>query len=1104
MKMYSKRLFSALLAIIMVVSIMPNGIFKASATTAAPQNTYSTGDIYTFGSYPQTKVTDTALITALNTKSLQSDNTVTYDGSKYLRVYLTTANDYTNGYEIDTAYWFKFEPIQWRVLSYTNGELFVMSDKIFACKSYNQVNTDITWETCTMRSWLNNDFYNTAFDSTERAKIKISTVINENNPLNGTAGGNNTNDKLFLLSYTEAMTPAYSFSSNTTRVAQGTDFAKSQGLYVDWESCYWWLRSPGSDPGSAGVVGADGDVYTAGGSVHGTVFGVRPAFKINLIYSTGDSFAFGSYPQTKVTDTALITALDAQILQADSTVTYDGSKYKRVFFSQYTAYNGGGTSTDPNQTYQDDNNYFINTIYWFKFEPIQWRVLSNTNGELFVMADKILATKPYNQDDTDITWETCTMRAWLNNDFYDIAFTAKEQSKIETSTVINGNNPSYGTVGGNNTNDKLFLLSYNEAINPAYGFSSLIFSDTTRVAQGTDFAKSQGLYVNGENSTWWLRTPGYYQYFTCFVSTVGWVEVGGTGINRPIDGARPVFKINLESDIFSSKVGSNSRIDYVNNFIYGLAPGITSLVDYAEPVPGYNLEYVTTVNGFGTGTVVNVTLNGAIVESYTIVIFGDVNGDGIVDSIDAGTMVDYENYMVTWDPAVDAAFIKAGDLNGDGSIDSIDAGIAVDAENYLMFINQSTGIGAVIEPIEGSVFISGIPKYGNTLTADTTNITPAGVTLTYTWKRSGTIVGTDKTYEITTADIGKSITVTVTGVGAYSGGIRSLAVTPAKADVSAPLAPTLSIKTPNTVTLNAIIGQEYKIEGGEWQSNAVFTGLSSNTVYNFYTRVSETDTHYASGVSTALSVTTYEKDISGTVTIIGTAKYGEMLTADTSNIYPSVSTLSYQWKRGGVNIGNESTYTIAVEDIGQPITVTVTGTGVYEGSITCIEVIPSKADVSTPIAPSLKSKTFDSVTLNAVVGQEYKVNSGPWQTSGVFTGLNINTTYNFYTRISETATHNASASSTALSVTTNKAVISGTVTIFGNPKVGQTLSADISGVIPSGATVSYKWKAGTVQIGTNSTYTVLDADIGESITVTVTGIGDYMGSLTSPSVLVVD
>jgi uncharacterized protein (DUF2141 family) len=130
--------------------------------------------------------------------------------------------------------------------------------------------------------------------------------------------------------------------------------------------------------------------------------------------------------------------------------------------------------------------------------------------------------------------------------------------------------------------------------------------------------------------------------------------------------------------------------------IYGLTAGLTSLQGYIDVPSGYAVTYEANQNGFGTGTVVNVEKDDVKVNSFTVIIFGDVNGDGNIDSIDAGKLVDYENYVLHWDPAADAAYLKAGDLNGDGNVDSIDAGIAVDAQNYFAAIDQSTGLAGPV------------------------------------------------------------------------------------------------------------------------------------------------------------------------------------------------------------------------------------------------------------------------------------------------------------------------------------------------------------------------------------------------------------------------
>jgi len=352
MKKISKRIFSAILAMVMLVSMLPNSVFKASATAAVAQSEYITGDIINFGTYPQTKVTDTSLIASLNAQPLQGDSTTTYCGSTYKRVYFTQYTPYDtsyvpsasssyqddNGYYINTVYWFKFEPIQWRVLSNTNGELFVMAEKILDSKAYNQMNTNVTWETCSMRSWLNNDFYNTAFSSTEKSEINTSTVVNADNPWNGTEGGNNTNDKLYLLSYADTVYTAYGFSSyyntcDAARQAQGTDFSKSSGLYVlnsnpYWGNSHWWLRTPGSTQYSACGVDFDGSVYDYYYYVNSPCVGVRPALKLNLSsgISTSINVSFDSYTQA-IGSTLLIGAdfSSSTLAFNSSTVSYEFS-----------------------------------------------------------------------------------------------------------------------------------------------------------------------------------------------------------------------------------------------------------------------------------------------------------------------------------------------------------------------------------------------------------------------------------------------------------------------------------------------------------------------------------------------------------------------------------------------------------------------------------------------------------------------------------------------------------------------------------------------------------------------------------------------------------
>ena len=193
--------------------------------------------------------------------------------------------------------------------------------------------------------------------------------------------------------------------------------------------------------------------------------------------------------------------------------------------------------------------------------------------------------------------------------------------------------------------------------------------------------------------------PGY--------SFIGWASSAG-GLPLFADGdtvmnltagqgdAVTLYAVWKLDAVLSAGQGTSTVVDNAAGLIYGLEPGITGErfeSDFVNVIGDARLVITQNACGFGTGTTVDLVDNttGNTIASYTILIFGDVNGDGTVDSLDAGVMVDVENYLVDWDnPAFDI-FRQAGDLNGDGEVDSIDAGLMVDVENYMLAINQVTG-----------------------------------------------------------------------------------------------------------------------------------------------------------------------------------------------------------------------------------------------------------------------------------------------------------------------------------------------------------------------------------------------------------------------------
>ena len=187
-------------------------------------------------------------------------------------------------------------------------------------------------------------------------------------------------------------------------------------------------------------------------------------------------------------------------------------------------------------------------------EPIKWRVLSVDGNDAFLLADQNLDAKPYNEEDTDVTWATCTLRTWLNGTFLNTAFTSAEQTAIKNTTVVNEDNPYYGTEGGVNTIDKVYLLSIAEASNTAYGFNGEFRTESeTREAKSTAYAKWQG--------PWWLRSPGgssegasAVNFGTGYGPNAGYCVFVAYGL------VRPVLHLNLSSSTlwrYAGKVTAN-------------------------------------------------------------------------------------------------------------------------------------------------------------------------------------------------------------------------------------------------------------------------------------------------------------------------------------------------------------------------------------------------------------------------------------------------------------------------------------------------------------------------------------------------------------------
>lgn len=183
-------------------------------------------------------------------------------------------------YEQDNNRYNGKEEIEWIVLAVDGDKALILSKYALDCQWYNSTYTNTTWEECSLRSWLNEAFYNAAFGADHQEMIISSTVSADINPSYSTSPGKSTTDRVFLLSITEVN--KY-FSSDSARQCQGTAYCYAQGAYkTNKGNCWWWLRSPGLNSKHAALVQGSGSVYNSGITVDGGIIAVRPALWINL------------------------------------------------------------------------------------------------------------------------------------------------------------------------------------------------------------------------------------------------------------------------------------------------------------------------------------------------------------------------------------------------------------------------------------------------------------------------------------------------------------------------------------------------------------------------------------------------------------------------------------------------------------------------------------------------------------------------------------------------------------------------------------------------------------------------------------------------------
>lgn len=294
----------------------------------------------------------------------------------------------------------------------------------------------------------------------------------------------------------------------------------------------------------------------------------------------GATVEFGSYPQSKVTDETVLSDLNSLELtwtyydyyagtstqhpnqsvigsmkQLDfmkyCDVELNGEKYRAVCMEKYRPNNTTLVSSADNSLI-DNYGYKLRTVYWFKYEPIIWTVLDAESGVM--ISTKSIDAQAFNNNQysknnliysdkyTNFAddYSTSSIRNWLNNDFFSIAFSSEDTDSILKTEVV---------TDSSTTSDYVYLLSAEETANSDYGFNAdTAAKDISRRADATDYAFSQGVITQSYGTNWFTRSTGNSAFGHGAVTGVN--HSGNLNTNFSVSactlGVRPVIKINPE------------------------------------------------------------------------------------------------------------------------------------------------------------------------------------------------------------------------------------------------------------------------------------------------------------------------------------------------------------------------------------------------------------------------------------------------------------------------------------------------------------------------------------------------------------------------------
>ena len=403
------------------------------------------------------------------------------------------------------------EQIAWVVLSVENNQATLISEEALECKPLNDEDAAVSWGESSLAAWANSDFLQEAFAEEQR------------DVLNNTSG-------LYVSILTKNQAETLIVNNiDLTCVATEYTYAHGESAFLDMlrdenGNCTWWIDggrsySSGKSIYKAYTISTSGNVTQT--IVTHKAVGFRPIITISL-----ENFGLN------VEDDSAFEPIDGEVTESAEVTEESVARNEPEENDQSIPEIG---SIIEFGSYEQDNNIENGK------EVIEWIVLDQRDDQILIISKYALDCQMYNTIDTAVTWETSSLRTWLNETFLDSAFTNEEASKIVTTTVAADKN-STKTDAGNDTQDKVFLLGIAEA-------EKYFNTDSSRKCLPTDYAIANKAFLSSSGYCWWwLRSTGTVQNGAVPVHHEGDISNNSSSVDSEYICVRPTMWITLNGE----------------------------------------------------------------------------------------------------------------------------------------------------------------------------------------------------------------------------------------------------------------------------------------------------------------------------------------------------------------------------------------------------------------------------------------------------------------------------------------------------------------------------------------------------------------------------